>query len=86
MDVQTIKLDLINVLLNTNDISLLFRVKNILIPDSAKSKDDEVIGRHPDGRPMTRKELWESIELSVRQIEKGETISHEDLIKESETW
>ncbi len=86
MDVQTIKLDLINVLLKTNDISLLFRVKNLLIPESAKNKDDEIIGRHPDGRAMTRKELWESIEISVRQIEKGEAISHEDLIKESETW
>ncbi|HFA50656.1 MAG TPA: hypothetical protein ENJ95_16740 [Bacteroidetes bacterium] len=86
MDVQSAKLEIINLVLETDDLHLLLKAKNLLVTSFAKNKDEEIVGSHPDGRPMTRKELWESIKQSEKAIEKGDVISQEELVRISENW
>lgn len=51
-----------------------------------KNAENEIVGQTPDGRPLSRKELDKKFEISFEQIKNGETVSLEDVIKESENW
>ena len=84
MDTTVIKLDLIKILLETEDATLLERVRTILYDrdgEQALSDDDEVIGYEPNGKPITRKQLLKDIEKAEEAILKGEVIDHDELYK-----
>lgn len=49
-------------------------------------KQDEIVGYHPDGQPMTLIELKESIQMSEEQYKKGQYVSAEELDKKSKEW
>lgn len=87
MEVQIIKLELIKLLLETDELPLLEKIKRLLaIPNGTKSPRDEIVGYHPGGAPVTKLELIQQLEESEEAIRRGEVISMEDLIKESENW
>ena len=87
MELQTIKLELIKMLLETEEKSILEKVRKILSPQKNGSKPVEgAVGYQPDGSPITKEQLLKRIEESEEAIRKGEIISMEDLMKESENW
>ncbi len=87
MELQAIKLELIKLLLETDEKSILEKVRKLLSTqkNGAKSVEDAV-GYQPDGSPITKEQLLKRIEESEEAIRKGEVISMEDLMKESENW
>ncbi len=46
----------------------------------------EIVAYTMMGKPLTQKQYMQEIDLGLRQIERGETISDEDLQKEIDTW
>jgi hypothetical protein len=87
MDVQTIKLELIQALINTNEIKVLEKVRNLLFGKKYELDDDnEIVGNRPGGEPITRAELLREIEISMKQAKNEEVTSHEDLVRQSENW
>lgn len=45
-----------------------------------------VVGYTVDGKSLTQKAYNERIELAEKQLKSGQTISQDDLEKESENW
>lgn len=70
---------LINELCRTTDISVLERIKKILLPaNKVTRKKNEVLAFSP--------ELRAAIDRSLVQADNGELISQEELDKEVERW
>ncbi|MCF8246797.1 MAG: hypothetical protein K9J37_07825 [Saprospiraceae bacterium] len=86
MNSQSIKLELIKLLLETDEPSLLEKVRKILAPNVDKSRPKNIVGYKPNGDPVSQKEFEEEMRISIGQIAKGEVMSQEDLIKEAENW
>ena len=85
MNSQSIKLELIKLLLETDEPSLLEKVRKILTPAADKGSKN-IVGYEPNGDPITQEYLARHMKKSIEQVEKGEVMSHEDLVKESENW
>ena len=49
-------------------------------------QDKEIVAYTTDGKPLTEQQYIEYIKISIAEAERGELISHEDLIKEIATW
>ncbi|MDZ4845412.1 MAG: hypothetical protein SH857_07685 [Chitinophagales bacterium] len=75
MDLQTEKLNLIELLINTDDESLLKEIKSKL----SKKKTASL-------KPMTLETFYAKIEAAEKAISKGEVISQKALRKEVATW
>ena len=45
-----------------------------------------IIGWHPGGCQITRAELWGNLDISLQQIKNGQTLSMEEVIRQSENW
>ena len=69
----------------------------MLLPDSDRNKlynrmkkefyqDNEIIAYTTAGKPLTKSEYIEQINIGLRQIENGEMITDDELQKEIETW
>ncbi|MCL1932995.1 MAG: hypothetical protein FWF53_04165 [Candidatus Azobacteroides sp.] len=69
----------------------------ILLSDAERNKlynrirrdfyqNDEIVAYTARGKPMTKNEYIEQINLGLKQIENGEVITDEELQKEIETW
>ena len=89
MDAANLKLALLKSLLDTNDLDLLRRVGNILLPKKHPAlvdPDEEIIGHEPDGSPISRKQMLKSIEESEGAISKGDVLSHEEVVKMAKDW
>ena len=79
MDIQTIKLDLMQKLLIVRNQSVLKKINRIL--------DKEVIVAYTvEGKPLTKEQYNKELEAGEKEIEAGNYITHEELIKESEKW
>jgi hypothetical protein len=65
---------------NTEKDKLYNRIKKDLHQNS------ETVAYTVDGRPLTKGEYIEQINLGLRQIENGELITDEELQKEIDTW
>ena len=86
MDSQSIKLELIKLLLETDEPTLLEKVRQLLLPTKKGQSKKGIVGFKPNGEPLSQAELAEKMAASVKQAENGEVVSHEDLIKEAENW
>ena len=86
MDAQNIKLELIKLLLETDEPSLLEKVRRLLLPNIAKQQSEKFVGFKPNGDPVSQKEFENEMQISIGQIATGEVISHEDFVKEAENW
>ncbi|MCP5051257.1 MAG: hypothetical protein GY940_29095 [bacterium] len=78
MDIQTKKLWLIERLLKIQDEVLINRLKTFL--ENFNQKEEENV------TPMSLESFYARIEESEKDILDGNTISHEQLKKEIETW
>lgn len=79
MDLQTTKINLMQKIMNVSKASLLDKISNIL--------DEEMtVGYTSDGKPLTKQQYNERLQLAEKQIESGDYTTQEDLEKEIENW
>jgi thiamine pyrophosphate-dependent acetolactate synthase large subunit-like protein len=71
MNIQAKKLELVDLILKTEEVSLLEKVSKILKQEKEEDWWDEL----PDS-------VKESIEIGLEQAEKGETIPHKNVLNE----
>lgn len=69
MDIESEKLKIIKILEETNDLSIIKAVKKLLTEAKKDWWDD------------LTEEQKEELELSVKEFERGEVVSYEDLMK-----
>lgn len=74
MNIETTKLELMQLLLNTKNVSVLLRIKQIFEDESSDWWME-----------LSQEEQFE-IENGLKQAENGEVISHENVIKHFDKW
>jgi predicted transcriptional regulator len=72
MDIQALKLDLVQKILNSNNQTLLFRVNNILKKEVEKDWWDQL-----------PHEIQDSIFEGIHDIETGKVFTHEQVMEEA---
>ncbi len=79
MNIQTIKLDLVQKLLTVKSESVLKKINQIL--------DKEVIVAYTiDGKPLTKEDYNKNLKEAEKEIESGDFITQEELEKKSAKW
>jgi hypothetical protein len=79
MGLQAVKLNVVKKILSLEQESIIKKIEQIL-------DNEMVVGYTIDGKPLTQKAYNERIELAEKQLKNGQTISQDDLEKESENW
>jgi len=79
MGLQAVKLDVVRKVLTLEQESIIKKIDEIL-------DNEMIVGYTVDGQPLTQKAYNERIKLAEDQLQKGQTLSQEDLEKESENW
>jgi len=72
-----------------NEIVLLSDTDRQKLYDRMKNEfyhDNEIVAYTTAGKPLTKNEYIEQINIGLRQAENGELITDEELQKEIETW
>ncbi|KAF0236242.1 MAG: hypothetical protein FD181_2895 [Prolixibacteraceae bacterium] len=72
MEIQSLKLDLVNKIIHTEDQSVLIKINKIL--------SDEISGDWWDEFP---KEVQESIMEEIKDVEEGRFYTHENVMQEA---
>lgn len=79
MDIQVVKLDVIQKIMSVSKASLLKKIDKLL-------EDELIVGYTVDGEPLT-KELYNSrLDAAEEQLCLGKYTTQEDMEKESENW
>ena len=79
MNIQSIKLDLVQKLLTVKDELILKKITQIL--------DKEIIVAYTvDGKPLTKEQYNKSLIAAEKQIKAGNFVSQEELEKKSSKW
>jgi hypothetical protein len=86
MDSQSIKLELIKLLLETDEPTLLEKVRQLLLPTKNGKSKKSIVGFKPNDEPLSQADLEAKMAVSIKQADNSEVISHEDLLKEAENW
>jgi hypothetical protein len=73
MDIQALKIDLVQRILNTQDPALLFRINNIFQKEAEKDWWDKL-----------PPEVQESISEGIQDIENGKVFTHDQIIQEAQ--
>ena len=79
MDASTLKLSLINWLINLKDEKIINEVQAIRKKDFVKNYEANL-------KPLTEAEFLKRIEQSENNFQNGRVTSLEDIIKESDSW
>lgn len=79
MDLQTVKLNVIQKIMGVSTPSLLDRINKLL-------DHEMIVGYTVKGEPLTLESYNKRLEKAEQQLEAGEFISQEDLEKEAENW
>jgi len=72
-----------------NEIMLLSDIDRQRLYNRMKNefhKEKEIVAYSTSGKPLTKNEYIEQINIGLRQIENGEMITDDELQKEIETW
>lgn len=86
MQLKQLKIELIQLLLNSDELGLLQKLRQELFTNKKTPKEDEIVGYSSTGEPISKKEMEKKLIESIKQIEKGEFIDLEDLEQESKNW
>ena len=78
MNIETTKLELMQLLLQTQKPSLLERIKKVF--------DTEIVAYTAEGKPLSKSAYRKELLEAEAEIERGEFITQEDLEQESENW
>lgn len=79
MDLETIKLDLLQKILQVSKISLLEQISRLL-------DQEMIVGYTEDGTPLNKEAYEARLLAAEKEVSYGKGISQEDLEKESEDW
>ena len=79
MDLQTIKIDVLQKIMGVSRVSLLDKISKIL-------DKEMVVGYTVEGEPLTKESYNKRLQTAEKQILAGEYLTQEDLEKESENW
>jgi len=79
MSLQAAKLTIVQKILAVEQASVLERIAEIL-------NNEMIVGYTTDGKPLTEKAYNRRLAIAEKQLKNGDTISQEDLEKESENW
>ena len=79
MNIQAIKLDLMQKLLTVRNHSVLKKINQILDKEA-------IVAYTVEGNPLTMEQYNNELEAGEKEIESGSYISHENLIKKSKKW
>jgi hypothetical protein len=75
MDIKSEKLQLVRMLLDTQDIGIINKIKALFQAHN-----------EPDFLDEMPKEIQDSLERSIQQSLRGETTSHEEIMKKYNAW
>jgi len=78
MNIETTKLELMQLLLQTQKESILARIKTVF--------EEEIVAYTVDGKPLTKSAYKKELLDAEAEIERGEFTTQEDLEKEAENW
>lgn len=79
MNIESIKIDLAKQLFNINKESVLSKIKAIL-------DKEEIVAYTTDGKPLTREAYIKAIEKTEKDVEKGNYITHNQLLENITKW
>lgn len=79
MDLQATKLSVVQRILALNQASILNKIDEIL-------EREMIVGYTVDGAPLTKETYNHRLAVAEQQLRDGDTISQEDLERESENW
>jgi hypothetical protein len=80
MDIQATRLELIKLLLEEKQETVLKKVHQLL------SNEEEIVAYTGSGKPLSRKEYNKRLAEAEKQIERGEYLTQEELEKQAKTW
>jgi len=78
MNMDTTKIELMQLLLQTQKESILTRIKEIF--------EQDIVAYTAEGRPITKSVYKKELLEAEAEIARGEFTTQEDLEKESENW
>lgn len=78
MNIEATKLELMQMLLQTQKPSVLKRIKKIF--------ESEIVAYTALGEPLSKSEYKKELLAAEEEIDRGENTTQEDLEKESENW
>jgi len=78
MNIESTKLELMELLLQTQKESILTRIKKVF--------EEEVVVYTVNGKPLTKSAYKKELLEAEAEIEQGEFTTQEDLEKESDNW
>lgn len=79
MNIQAVKLDVVQKILGVQKESILEKINKIL-------EKEMVVGYTVEGKPLTKEAYNKRLEKAEEQLAAGEYLSQEDLEKESKNW
>ena len=82
MDIEATKLELMQLLLNTQKERVLARLKEVF----EQEEDEIIVGYQPNGKAITKTDLIARAEASMADIKAGRTTPIKDFKKELDHW
>ncbi len=79
MDLQKVKISVMQKIINVSEASLLDKINNIL-------EEEMIVGFTTDGKPLTKEQYNNRLLVAENQIKSGDFITQEDLENEIENW
>jgi hypothetical protein len=79
MNIQAIKLELVQKLLSVKNEVVLNKINEIL-------EKEIIVAYTVDGKPLTKEQYNKSLAAAEKGIKVGKFISHEELVKKSAKW
>ena len=79
MNIQAVKLNVVQKILDVQKESILEKINNIL-------EKEMIVGYTVEGKPLTKDAYNKRLQKAEKQLAVGEYLSQEDLEKESKKW
>lgn len=79
MNIQAVKLDVVQKILTVQTVSTIEKINKIL-------DKEMIVGYTVEGKPLTKKAYNERLQKAEEQIQLGDYFTQDEIEKESENW
>ncbi len=79
MNIQAVKLDIVQKILSVKTESIIEKINDIL-------EKEMIVGYTVEGKPLTKDAYNKRLQKAEKQIASGDYLTQEELEKESENW
>lgn len=79
MDIQSLKIDLAQKILELKDQSTLAKIASVL-------EDSAIVAYSTNGEPLTKTDYLKTLSDAEKEIDSGDFLSHEEVVKTSNDW